>query len=548
MPQPDLSLHKLTFAQAKEERDQWLPLWRQLNESFFPYLYKSLRGSMSGSSPVMRNTKLLDGAPAQALYLLASGFMNGVTSPARKWVNIKRPTASAYEEDDGGVSIVHSQIRTKILEILSASNYYTSRAVEIWDGCGLGTSLMLCYEDRDTVCKFVTCPPGTFSFITNDYNEVVGIARELKMKARDIVAEFGEAAAGRQMANEVKEGKAQSRVEHIVHHIIEANDGKGVPPSAPFREAYWFAAARADAPKYLALRPLYEWPASVFRWHCPDNAPYGVPPTLGALGKAIQLQNLEFKSDQGLDKMISPPVLADYSLRNRAKAFQANGITYTNNLSPNSGARPLLNLQVPFQEIEVKRSRIISSIEEMLFNPLFNMISQLETVRSATEIDARREEKLVMLGPVLQRNYSEDLMPLILRIYGIASRKGLMPELPGGEETSVEFSNVLSDVQKASDVATVERFFGFTGSIVPIFPQVQSKINALDLVKQYAEGLGIRPSSLYTDEEAQAADAQAEQMQQLQQVSEVAKNFGAAAGGLEGLDVGGGLDAVADSL
>jgi hypothetical protein len=33
-------------------------------------------------------------------------------------------------------------------------------------------------------------------------------------------------------------------------------------------------------------------------------------------------------------------------------------------------------------------------------NDLFRMISELDTVRSATEIDARREEKLVLLGPV----------------------------------------------------------------------------------------------------------------------------------------------------
>lgn len=104
------------------------------------------------------------------------------------------------------------------------------------------------------------------------------------------------------------------------------------------------------------------------------------PPTLRCLGKAVQLQNLEYKSDQGLDKMVSPPCLPTSSLKNRPKAFSANGITYTSNLSANSGARPIYQMNIPFQELEIKRARIVEGINDILFNHLFNMISQLETV------------------------------------------------------------------------------------------------------------------------------------------------------------------------
>lgn len=544
---------KDTVQAAKAEQQKWVPIWRKLNESFYPFLYAQLQGTTAiyaGEPDKISNPKLLDGEPALALLVLAAGFMNGVTSPARKWLNIKRPGTKPYEEGDGGTSTTHSEIRTKLLEILANTNYYDSRAEQVYDGCGIGTGVLLCYEDRDMVCKFINCPPGSYFLVTDANNNVVKFAREFRMQATDLVEEFGEDGVPKEILSKAKAGGAQARTQYLVSHLIEVNkpgDG-GLRTNHPFREIYWLSAKFESGPRFLARRPLYEWPVAVLRWSCPDNSTYGVPPTMSVMGKAVQLQNLEYRSDQGLEKMISPPLLASLSLKNRPKAFGANGITYTNDLGPNSGARPVYQTQMPFQEMEVKRSRIVQAIKDGLFNYLFDMISSLETVRSATEIDARREEKMVILGPVLHRSYGDDLSIVVKRVFGIASRKKLLPELPQGEGAEIEFSNILSDVQKASDVATLERFAAFAGQVIPVWPEVQPKVNILDIITQYAEGLGVRPTALNQDDAVQQAMAPAQEMQQLAQTSEVAKNFGAAGASLGKVDVGGGLNAVQSLL
>lgn len=547
-----LRISRDTLQAAKSEQQKWLPIWRKLNEGFYPFLYAHLQGTTAiyTSEPdKIVNPKMLDGEPALALIVLAAGFMNGVTSPARKWINIKRPGTKPYEEADAGESLIHSTIRTKILETLAGTNYYDSRAEQVYDGCGIGTGAILCYEDRDTICKFTVCPPGTYQLTTDAANNVIKFSREIRMTIKDILDEFGEDALTKDMLEKAKKGGAAARTTYIVSHLIEKNEKPGpLKTNHPFRELYWFSAPQAGKPAYLAARPLHEWPAAVLRWSCPDNSTYGVAPTLSVLGKAVQLQNLEYKSDQGLDKMISPPMLAHTSLQHRPKAFGANGITYTSNLGADNGARPLMSVQMPFQELEMKRSRIVQAIKDGLFNYLFDMISSLDTVRSATEIDARREEKMVVLGPVLHRSYLDDIGVIVKRVFGILSRKKLIPELSEGEGAEIEFSNILSDVQKASDVATLERFTAFVGQIIPAWPEAQPKINILDVIKQYAEGLGVRPSVLTEDEVAQAAMEPASEMDQLRQTSEVAKNFGSAAGSLGDVDVGGGLNAVQSLL
>ena len=55
------------------------------------------------------------------------------------------------------------------------------------------------------------------------------------------------------------------------------------------------------------------------------------------------------------------------------------------------------------------------------------MMTQLDDVRSATEIVERREEKMVMLGPVLERLHDELLDPLIGRVFQIIARAGQIP-------------------------------------------------------------------------------------------------------------------------
>ena len=420
----------------------------------------------------------------------------------------------------------------------------------MYDASGIGTGALLIYEDRDYICKFTVCTPGSYYLITDASNQVVGFGREFRMSAVELLREFGEDVLSKDIVERARLGGASGRTTYLVSHLIEKNEQESgtLRTNHPFRELYWFSASISGVAPYLAKRPLYEWPVATLRWACPDQSTYGMPPTISVVGKAIQLQNLEYKSDQGLDKMISPPILADVSLRNRPKAFGANGITYTSGLKDNGGARPLLNVQMPFQEIEVKRARIVQAIKDGLFNYLFDMISSLDTVRSATEIDARREEKMIVLGPVLHRSYLEDIGVVVKRVYGILRRKKLVPELPAGEGAEIEFSNILSDVQKASDVATLERFTAFAAQVIPVWPEAQAKVNILDVIKQYAEGLGVRPTVLNDDEAVAEAGAAQDEMAQLMQTSEVAKNFGSAAASAGGVEVGGGLNAVQSLL
>jgi hypothetical protein len=334
--------------------------------------------------------------------------------------------------------------------------------------------------------------------------------------------------------------------EYEIHHIVEANgdDELNTFPSN-FREVYYEATCKEA--KYLAVKPLYEWPTATPRWEVHGNDSWGISPAMDALSEVIMLQEQRMEHSRGVEKMVSPPLIVDQALRNRPSALGARGVTYAPNNSSNFGAKAAYNVNIPIQELGQTIKDLQISIRETMHNPLFNMISQLETVRSATEIDARREEKLIHLGPVLERYYNEGLDPIIKRVFGIMLRSGLFldpPESMDMKEVGVSYVSILTDAQRASGTSVIERFLAFTGNMAGVYPSVKDIPDVDELMRQYAEGIGIKPTGLNSREEVQAKAEQESNAQAMAQEAAVGKDLAQGAKVLSDTDVGGGMNAL----
>jgi hypothetical protein len=329
-------------------------------------------------------------------------------------------------------------------------------------------------------------------------------------------------------------------------HVVEENkdDGLGKFP-ARWREVYWELGSNRDT--YLAVRPLYEWPNVTPRWELLGSDAYGTSPAMDALPEVVQLQIMYLERAKALEKMVSPPLIVDQQLRNKPKALGANGITYAATASQNFGAKAAYNVAVQLQDIANDIQNLQTSIRETLYNPLFNMISQLDTVRSATEIDARREEKLVHLGPVLERFYNEGLDPVLKRIYGIMLRADLLPAAPqelDDTEIEVNYVSVLTDAQRASGTITIERFFQFTGGLAGVYPEATQVANVEELIRQYAEGIGVKPTGVRSRQEVAEAREAANAQQSLAAAAATGKDLAQGAKVLSETDVGAGMNAM----
>ena len=156
------------------------------------------------------------------------------------------------------------------------------------------------------------------------------------------------------------------------------------------------------------------------------------------------------------------------------------------------------------------------------------MISRQDDVRTATEITARQEEKLLQLGPVLEGMHEELLDPLVdntfARLIRLSEPGWRNPDLPQmlppppeeliGSEVKVDYISVLAQAQKLVSTGAMERWVGFTGQVAGLRPEVLDKINADKVVEQMATDLGVPNDMVVSEEEVnelRQARAKAEQ-------------------------------------
>jgi hypothetical protein len=187
-----------------------------------------------------------------------------------------------------------------------------------------------------------------------------------------------------------------------------------------FRELYWEMGASQAL--VLQQRYFHEFPAIAPRWDLVSNDAYGRSPAMDALGDIKQLQLEQKRKAQAIDKMVNPPMIADVALKNEPASLLPGGVTYVPSTAGAVGFKPVFEVMPPIAELKDDIAEVQGRIRSVFFNDLFLMISQLDTVRTATEIDARREEKLIQLGPVLERFENEGLDPAIARTYAIMPR------------------------------------------------------------------------------------------------------------------------------
>lgn len=544
--------HKRLLAAMGDERSPWFPHWQAIAENFLPRRMPYLDPESSkGKRANARNTKMLDSSPTRAVRTLASGMMNGITSPARPWFRL-RVSGMAEDEASQDVKVWLKIVERRMMAVLADSNFYNSMASHYLDWCTFGTAAMAIYQDFDDVIRCYNFAMGEFYISQDDTQRVNRLGRAFSFTVEQIVSRFGEDNLCAQTRQNYKRGGEHLLQTKIIYHIIEKNEDDGLlsfGSNAPYREVYWEAGATEG--QYLAVQPLYSWPLVVSRWELHSQDSYGTSPAMDALGDAIELQQLTYDRAVAREKEASPPLIVDKALKNRPKALQARGITYASASSQNFGAKRVYDARFPFQEVQVHQETLKQSIQEACYNQLFNMISQLDTVRSAAEIDARREEKLVLLGPVLERFENEGLDPCLRRIYALMDDAGLFPPPPpelDQKSLGVQYVSVLADAQRAVGTASIERYLTLIGNLAGVYPDATLIPDVEELIRQYAEGIGIQPTGNKSREEVAQARGTEQQNQALANAAAIGKDFAQGAQAASNVDVGGGQNAVQAAL
>lgn len=504
----------------------WWTHWAQLAEMYLPRRYRWFvtANQYSRGSPL--NQAIVDETGLLAARTLATGLLSGLTSPTKPWFRLG--LAGMDDLPEGPAKEWLAECTNRMLAVYAKSNFYQSLGTAYHDLGVFGSAAQIQYEDPDDVIRFYNPCLGEFFFGLSNRLQVDTLYREYTYTISEAVKEFGLDALSTSSQQLAKSASSQD-TEIVIGHAIEPNTavyeggapcGYAIPPSFPYRETFWESTTNAGAQSrgwVIRCNGFRERPFVGLRWDVTSNDPYGRSPGMDALPAVRQLQIEQRRKAEAIDKMVRPPMVASVSMKNEPMDILPGGVSYVADPS-GSGFKPAFTVEPRVAELMEDLKEVQARVNSVFFVDLFLMISQLGTVRTATEIDARREEKLILLGPVIERTENEGLDEIIDRTFAIMSRRGLFPDPPpeiAGRPVSIQYISLLAEAQRAASTSSIERWLQLSAGLVAVKPDAIDNINVDATILRYGDLLNI-PPDLNNPEKVKAAIRQGREQAQAQ--------------------------------
>jgi len=510
--------------QLEEDSYTWREHWQELQEYMLPRKGKYLdnndpasadHGHTSGDK---KNQRIINSVASQALRVIAAGMQGGLTSPSRPWFRLGLSDLDLMQY--GPVKEYLHEVQQRMLTTLSRSNFYGAIHGRYTELAAFGTASMMIEEDLHTGVRFRPFTIGEYYLAQNSQYRVNALYRKLSMTAVQMVNRFGAESVSRPVLEAAKDN-AKSEKRFTVVHVIQPNmdrmPGRMLSEDLPFESVY-FEMNCEDKNQLLNKSGYRDLPFVAPRWDVTGTNVWGNSPAMDALGDCKMLQKMEEKKLKALDKMVDPPMNAPTSMKGQGGSIVAGGVNYLDITQGQQGFVPAYQVNPETQNIGIEIARVEERLKRAFFNDLFLMVASADKSMTATEVVRRHEEKLLMLGPVLERLQSELLDVIIDRTFDILQEEGVFPPPPPeiqGAPLKVEYISLLSQAQKMTGTTAITELAGFVGQLAAVNPEVIDKFDADQAVDDYADMLGVNPDIVNADdevEEIRASRKQAEQM------------------------------------
>jgi len=542
---PTIAQYNKRLEALKSERSSFMSVWRQLSDYHLAYRGRFLTSDRNKG--YRRETKQINNHSRRAARTLASGMMAGITSPARPWFRLS--TLDPDLKDRAPVMLWLHQVQQIMYAVFSQSNLYNSLSAAYEELGVFGCGPIGLFDDFDAVIWTKPYTVGSYYMGLDGKGIVDTFYREYELPVAQVVKQFGIENCSQPVQEQWRRGNTEAWV-RIVHAIEPNDDRDTASPLArdkAFRSVYYEAGRKAtDTNQFLRRSGFDTFPVLCPRWDVVGEDVYATDcPGMTALGDAKALQLGERKMYGALGKIVDPPLQAPASMQSKIGDSLRDGeIVWTTgndkiesvyNFNPNLGAM-----------VDINR-RVEDRIDQTFYVDLFLMLSNTDRRQiTAREVAEKHEEKLLMLGPVLERLHNEMLDPLIDRTFRLLQDGGVLPPPPPElEETElrVEYVSVLAQAQQMVSVGAIERYTGFAAQLASVWPEARHKVDPLQAMDDYAESLGVPPQVVQSDDAVQAAVNAERQAAQLQQQAAMAQQAAATAKDVDSLDEEGAMAA-----
>ena len=508
--------HLLASRTPREDEWRELSRWLAPHRGIFP-------GEALSPSGRRRNENAFTQMAQYALGRGASGMTSGMTPRNVSWF---KPDFQEMEMSEAsGARAWLDEIDRRMKEVLAAGGFYQAihcfNTDLLWAGCAL-----LYSESSPRSFMRFECPQvGTFAVALNAEGQVDACARSMAFTPERLAAVFGrEKLSQGTRARLEKNPYDPVLVWHLARPRNFRDPMKEDRDSMPIESLFW----EDGGSEFLGVGGFWEMPYFFAAWH-DGTTPYGTGPGDDALPDARQLDLLERRKLEGLSKLVNPPVMADFRMKEEPD-LAPGGLTYLQaDIAP---IRPIIDLSPyshAFQYMQAEISNVGQRLEQELMASIFASIPLDQRPRdmSATEFLERKREALQQMGPIMSAYEPNVLTPLLHRLLAALDREGLAPPPPPALEgypcfLRMEFISPMANALRQTGAETTRALMQDVAMMIQTTQSLEilDKVDVDQMVDEIANGLGVPGKVVRSDEdvaEIRRARAEAQQAQMAQQ-------------------------------
>lgn len=456
--------------------------------------------------------KILDSTATQAWNVATAGIMAGASSPARVWFRLT--TADPDLSEFHSVRLWLDDVVQRMMRVFARSNTYAMLQNMYGELLAFGTSVNIVAADFERVIHHYPIPAGEYCLGQSNKHEIDTLYRKFEWTVAQVVDEFGIDAVSHATRRMYENGTLDGRVEilHAIEPRRTRDSSKLDSRNMEWRSVYLeYGGDTGKDEGILREGGFKTFPVMAPRWRVNTGDVYGNSPGMDILGDIRQLQQQQLRKGQAIDYMTYPPLLVPAGMEHEDVDTLPGGKIPYDGTDAGKAVKSAWDVQLDLSALMQDMAEVKWRIARGMFADLFQDLQGAPIGQgremTAREIMVRYEEKLLQLGPVVQRVETEGLEPLVDLTFNRMWERGMIPPPPSeleGHELDIEYTGTLSQAQKMVGVQSIERFGTFVGALQQMNPEAVDKFNVDEATDEYAERLGVPPSLVVPDEQVAA--------------------------------------------
>ena len=451
-----------------------------------------------------RQHRVYDGTPGLAAENLAAGIWGMVTNSANEWFRIEARDDRINE--DAEVQRWLEDVSRLMRQAFAANGQrFYARAVDLYaDLVTFGTGVFYVEETADGGAHFACRHLAECYIAENERDEIDTVYRRFEWTARQAHLQWGETCSAAILR--AVENEPQRKFAFL--HVVRPRERRGSGLYNPrYDKAFESFHVDIEGRCIVAEGGYYEFPFQVPRWSTRSRSVYGDSPSMLALPDIKMLNAMAKTTIVAAQKAADPPILAPDETAVRGIRTAPGGIIY-GGIDDNGRVRyqPLVtgaNIGLTLEMADQRRQ----AVREAFHWSLLLMIAQPN--QTATEVLARQEEKLRLMGPHLGRIQSEFLDPLIDRLFGMMVRAGKVPPVPRAladlPELKIAYVSPAARAQRAAEGQAIVQALQALMPLGAIKPELYDAIDVDAAARAIASAFGAPTSLLKPAAEVAAA-------------------------------------------